>query len=328
MTEPEFTITCVATDRTRPLATGEVAVRGARLRFVFDEPESIFRTALNEARFPLTELSMSSHVVTTARSDANYVAVPVFLSRAFRHSAIFVRSDAGIASLADLKGAAIGLPEYQQTAANVGARHDERRRRRGVRRHLARRRARPPGSGEADRLDLPPDHPRPRSLRGGDARRHAARGATRRNRVAARPGERPARDTRIRRLYADPRIAEMAYYRDTGFFPIMHALAVRKDVAEAYPWLPASLFAAYTEAKRRVLEELAMSNVLRVSLPWIGHDHASAMHVTGGDLGPMASRATGRRSRAMTRYMSADGTASRKVDPEELFHPSTLALVQ
>jgi len=328
MTEPEFTITCVATDRTRPLATGEVAVRGARLRFVFDEPESIFRTALNEARFPLTELSMSSHVVTTARSDANYVAVPVFLSRAFRHSAIFVRSDAGIASLADLKGAAIGLPEYQQTAAMWvrGMMNDAGVAASDVTWHVGGLDR--PGSGERIALDLPPTI-RVHALCGEetlDAMLLAGRlDAIVSPRV---PASVLRGDTRIRRLYADPRIAEMAYYRDTGFFPIMHALAVRKDVAEAYPWLPASLFAAFTEAKRRVLEELAMSNVLRVSLPWIGHDHASAMHVTGGDPWPYGFARNRTEIEAMTRYMSADGTASRKVDPEELFHPSTLALVQ
>src|SRR5919199_1004099 len=117
MSKLTLTLACTASDRTRPLLDGRVAVAGVELRPLVGEPEDIFRRALRDRAFDVTELSMGSHIVTTARGDSPYVGVPVFLSRAFRHSAIYVRTDRGIRSAADLAGRTIGLPEYQQTAA-------------------------------------------------------------------------------------------------------------------------------------------------------------------------------------------------------------------
>jgi 4,5-dihydroxyphthalate decarboxylase len=133
-------------------------------------------------------------------------------------------------------------------------------------------------------------------------------------------------DPRIARLYPDLRAAEVAYYQKTGFFPIMHALALRKDIAKAHPWLPEALFKAFAKAKQLREQEMAMTNVLRVSLPWSGHDYADAMAMTKGNPWPYGFQRNLAELEAMTRYMHADGTASRKVAPEELFHPSTLQL--
>ena len=112
-----LTLACTATDRTRPLMEGRFKVPGADITFLPGEPEDIFRRALRDRAFDISELSMGSHIVTSARGDAPYIGVPVFLSRAFRHSAIYIRTDRGINGAADLAGREIGLPEYQQTAA-------------------------------------------------------------------------------------------------------------------------------------------------------------------------------------------------------------------
>jgi 4,5-dihydroxyphthalate decarboxylase len=112
-----LTLACVATDRTRPVLDGRAPVAGVDLVPLPGEPEDIFRRALRDRAFEVTELSMGSHIVTTARGDPPYVGVPVFLSRAFRHSAVVVRTDRGIRGPRDLEGRTVGLPEYQQTAA-------------------------------------------------------------------------------------------------------------------------------------------------------------------------------------------------------------------
>ncbi len=326
MSTPEFTVTCVATDRTRPLATGEVAVEGARLRLDFAEPEAIFREALNSASYGICEMSMASHIVTTARGDCRYIAIPVFLSRAFRHSAVFVRADSGFTTLADLKGARIGVPEYQQTAAMWV---------RGMMLYEGVRAAdvtwyvgglNEPGPGERIALSLPEEIVVHRLT--GDATLNAMLLDGRIDAIVSPrvPAGMSGPAPRLRRLYPDLRAAEIAYYRRTGFFPIMHALALRHDVAEANPWLPAALFRAFATAKQRRIEELAMTNVLRVSLPWISHCHAEAMEITGGDPWPYGFERNRAELEAMTTYMQSDGTAVRKVAPEELFHPSTLTL--
>lgn len=326
MNLPEFTVTCVATDRTRSLATGEVAVDGAVLRFRFGEPEAIFRAALNDATAEITELSMSSHIVTTARGDAKYVAMPVFLSRAFRHSAIFVRSDSGIAGLADLKGRRIGVPEYQQTAAMWvrGMMLGEGVKASDVSWFVGGLNA--PGVGERIALSLP-DEIDVRTLSGSDTLDRMLCDGRLDAIVSPRiPESFQRNDSRIRRLYPDLRAAELAYYRETGFFPIMHTLAVRKDVAAAYPALPVALFRAFSRAKRDRFDEMAMRNVLRVSLPWSAYDYADTLEITNGDPWPYGFERNRAELEAMTGFMVADGTAVRKVEPEELFHPSTLSL--
>lgn len=328
MSIPEFTVACVATDRTRSLATGEVPVEGARLRFAFGEPEAIFREALNDASYEVCELSMASHIVTTARGDARYVAIPVFLSRAFRHSAVFVRADGGIDTLAGLKGARIGVPEYQQTAGmwvrgmmlDAGVRASD------VTWHVGGLNA--PGPGERIALDLPAEisvHELAEGETLDDMLLEGRLDAIVSPRV---PRSVLAGDARVRRLFPDLRAAEIAYHRETGYFPIMHALAVRRDVADANPWLPAALFRAFSAAKQARIAEMAMTNVLRVSLPWIAHDLGATMELTGGDPWPYGFARNRGELEAMTKYMRADGTAVREVEPEELFHPSTLALAE
>ena len=116
MAKTKLSIACIPTDRSRPLFDGRVSMPDFELVHANIEPEEIFRVALNEKRFELSELSMGSHITTTARGDAAYIAIPVFLSRVFRHSAIYVRTDTGIKTAADLAGRTLGLPEYQQTA--------------------------------------------------------------------------------------------------------------------------------------------------------------------------------------------------------------------
>ena len=117
MTRLSLTLACTASDRTRPILDGRVSVSGVDFVMLPGEPEDIFRRALRDRAFDVSELSMGSHIVTTARGDSAYVGVPVFPSRAFRHSAVYVRTDRGISGPADLAGRTIGLPEYQQTAA-------------------------------------------------------------------------------------------------------------------------------------------------------------------------------------------------------------------
>ena len=99
-----LSLACAATDRSRPLFDGRVTVPGVEFTFLPGEPEDIFRRALRDKAFDVTELSMGSHIVTTARGDSDYIGVPVFPSRAFRHSGVYIRTDRGISSAADLAG--------------------------------------------------------------------------------------------------------------------------------------------------------------------------------------------------------------------------------
>ena len=325
MAKLKFTLACVQTDRSRPILDGRVQVEDCEIVPLNVEPEEIFRRALREKSFDITELSMGSHIVTTARGDAAYIGVPVFLSRVFRHSAIFIRTDRGIRTAADLAGRRIGLPEYQQTAGLWV---------RGILRDQygvdtskiawcigGQEKA---GLGERIAVDLPerfdvkpigPTDTLNALLAAGE--------------IDAIFSPRPPscylqKTAPVDRLFPNYREAEQAYFRETKFFPIMHTLTVRKDVAQEHPWLPLRLFEAFAKAKALSIAELKLNNVWRVSLPWVESFYNDVQAVMGPNIWPYGFNANRDEIAAMTRYAHADGLAARVVEPEELFHPSTL----
>jgi hypothetical protein len=130
----------------------------------------------------------------------------------------------------------------------------------------------------------------------------------------------------VERLWPDYRAEEERYFDATGFFPLMHCMAVRKDVAAAHPWLPAALFRAYAEAKALALAELAMINVLRVSLPWIAAEAATQAARFGGDPWPYGFWRNREEIAAMLRFAREDGLVAAPLAPEDLFDPTTLEL--
>jgi len=315
MSKLTLTLACTESDRTRALLDGRVTVPGVDLTVLPGEPEDIFRRALRDRAFEVTELSMGSHIVTTARGDSPYVGVPVFLSRAFRHSAIYIRTDRGIRTAADLAGRTIGLPEYQQTAA-LWVRGILREHYGVDTRGIAWR-----TGGERVAITLPEGFDV--QPLGRDLEAALAEGAIDAL-IAPRPPAGLGEGT-IARLYPDYRAEEMAWHRATGFFPIMHCLAVRKDVAERHPWLPVELHRALRRIKADSLADLQRVNVLRISLPWIAAAYEEQAAAMGGDPWPYGFARNRDEIAAMIRFAVADGLAARDIPPEALFHPSTLA---
>ena len=312
-TKLRITLACTLSDRTRPVLDGRVPIPGVEFIALPGEPEDIFRRALRDRAFDVTELSMGSHITTTARGDSPYIGVPVFLSRAFRHSAIYIRTDRGITRPEDLAGRTIALPEYQQTAAlwvRGILRETHGVDTRGIRWRIGAERI---AITLPEGFDVAPLGESPEQ-------------ALREGRVDAMISPRaPAPHPNIARLFPDYPAAEKAWFGRTGFFPIMHCLAVRRDVAEAHPWLPLVLFRAFAEARRLSLEELRLVNVLRVSLPWIAATMEEQERAMGGDVWPYGFAKNREEIAAMIRFARADGLAAREVTPEELFHPSVLA---
>ncbi len=316
MTKTTLSLACTLSDRTRPVLDGRVTVPGVEFLALPGEPEDIFRRALRDRAFEISELSMGSHIVTTARGDSPYVGVPVFLSRAFRHSAVYIRTDRGIRGAADLAGRTIGLPEYQQTAALWV---------RGILREhcgvdtkgIAWR-----TGGERVAITLP---------EGFDVKPlgENPEAALAEGRIDALIGPRPPacfldRSAPVDRLWPDYASEEKSWFKASGFFPIMHCLAVRKDVAAQHPWLPVELFRAFARARALSLAELSMVNVLRVSLPWIAAAAREQAEIMGGDPWPYGFARNRTEIAAMIRYAVADGLAAREIAPEDLFHPSVL----
>ena len=320
-----LTLACTTSDRTRPILDGRVTLPGVSLTVLPGEPEDIFRRALRDRAFDITELSMGSHIVTTARGDAPYIGVPVFPSRAFRHNAIFVRTDRGIRTAADLAGKRIGLPEYQQTAA-LWVRGIMREHYGVDTRAIAWRTGgmEEAGVGERVALSLPPELD-VRPIGAGET----LNGLLAAGELDAVIGPRPpscfaARSAPVDRLYPDYRAEEEAYFRATGFFPIMHCVALKRELAVEHPWLPLEIFRAFARARALAVADLSLVNVLRASLPWIAAEAEAQTRIMGGDPWPYGFRRNRDEVAAMIRYARTDGLATRDITPEELFHPSVL----
>ncbi|MGC8474889.1 MAG: ABC transporter substrate-binding protein [Acetobacteraceae bacterium] len=309
-------------DRIRPLVDREVGIDGVDPNFMLLEPEEIFFRAFRHGDFDLCELSLSSFTVRTARGDCPYVGLPVFPSRAFRHTAIYVRRDR-IARPEDLRGRRLGVPEYQLTA-NVWARgllEDDH----GVRpEEITWVRGGLEQAGRVEKIAFTP----PTGLRLETAPEDTtlaamlARGEID-GIIAPRAPSCFGRDPNVGWLFPDPVAAASAYFRRTGIFPIMHLLGLRRDLAERYPWLPMALVKAFTASKELAMARLRDPSACKVSLPFVEERLHEAHALMGQDYwsyGLAANRAT---LAAFLRRHHREGLSSRAVTPEELFHPAT-----
>ena len=327
MTRVPITIACGDYDRTRPIQDGRVAIEGCEVTYLRLPPEEILYRAVHYNEFEVSELSASSYLIQTATGESNYIAIPVFVSRVFRHSGIYIRTDRGIETPEDLKGRIVGIPEYQITLGlwvrgmlqdDHGVKPSDIRWRNGGQEE--------PGRVERTPLDLPDDVelesiPLDKTLSdmleaGEIDALFGARAPSCFRRGAPNVG----------RLYPDFRAVEQAYYRRTGLFPIMWLIGIRKDMVERYPWLPANVYRAFVEAKRIAMERLEAINALEVTLPWLCAEVAATKQVMGDDYWPYGIAENAKDIEAMTRYAYQQGLTDRLLAAEDLFAPSTFTI--
>lgn len=310
-------------DRTRALIDGAVPIDGVDLVAMTLGPEEIFFRAFRNAEFDICELSLSSFVVRTARGDCPYVGVPAFVSRAFRHTSIYVRTDR-VRAPGDLKGKRVGLPEYQLTA-NVWARallEDDF----GVKPadiHWLRGGIEEPGRIEKIRLDLPPDVRLDDIPEGTTLAAMLQSGA-----IDGMIGPRAPscyRDGKpnVGRLFPDSEAAAREYFARTGIFPIMHLVGVRRELAEAHPWLPAAVLKAFEQAKAAGLAELEDMSASKAMLPFAAEALEATQALMGRNFWPYGIAGNGPALQAFLRHHHLQGLSSRLLSVEELFHPST-----
>jgi 4,5-dihydroxyphthalate decarboxylase len=315
-------------DRTRPLADGSVAIDGVKARFLLLSPEEMFFRAFRHADFDVCELSLSSFTVRTARADNPYIGIPVFPSRAFRHTAIVVRRDRGIDSPQDLKGRRIGTPEYQLSAC-VWARgilQDEY----GVRPEdilWVRGGMEDPGRIEKLSLNLPPAVRLEAALPGRTLSELLAAGEIDGIIAPRLPACFADPQAHVGWLFKDTVQTASQYFQRTGIFPIMHVIGVRRTLAERHPWLPATLFKAFSAAKLQALQRLADTSATKVMLPFVEEQLVAARLLLGDDFWSYGFTAENRHVLdTFLGYHHAQGLSARRVAPEELFHPGALEI--
>ncbi|HEY6514313.1 MAG TPA: ABC transporter substrate-binding protein [Burkholderiaceae bacterium] len=310
-------------DRTRALLDGRVQIDGVNPVFMTLSPEETFFRAMRQQAFDISELSLSSYLVKASRGECPYVAVPVFLSRAFRHTSIWVRKDR-IRTPQDLKGKRVGVPEYQLTA-NVWARAILQDDHGVLPRDITwvRGGIDTPGRLEKIGLTLPADlrvedAPADRTisdlLDAGDIDGF----------IAPRPpGGAAAHNPQVRWLFDDPTAAATDWYHRTGIFPIMHVVGVRRALADKHPWLPVAVLKAFTQAKALALEALADTSATKVTLPFVEEQLKAARETLGEDYWSYGVAGNEATLRAFARHHHVQGLSAREMAVEELFHPTT-----
>jgi len=272
-----ISLACWDYDRTRAIAEGRIRPEGLTVDYLALPPEETFFRMARFREFDVSELSLSSYVVSRRSNDPPFVALPVFPSRSFRHSGIYVRRDGGIERPEELRGKRVGVAEYQLTA-NVWIR--------GI---LAEHHGLPvrdvtyvtggledPSRIEKIELELPESIRVERAPPGTTLAELLARGEL--DAIYS-----PRAPAGAARLFEDFPAVERAYYEATGIFPIMHVLAIRSELYEANRWMARSLVKAFTAARDEAIEALSEVAALKVSLPWAPAHAEDARRLMGDD---------------------------------------------
>jgi 4,5-dihydroxyphthalate decarboxylase len=325
MTRLNLSMACWDYDRIAPLQTGAVRAEGIDLNIQTLEVEETFFRMLRHQEFDVAEMSLSSYCVKLARPDCPFIAIPVFPSRFFRHSCIFVSTRSGIEKPADLIGKRIGVPEYQLTAPVWirGVLEDEY----GVDPTSVTYFTggeEQPGRHEKIKLDLPdafrvqpigPTQTLSRMLADGEIDAlHAPRA----------PSTFYSEPDRVRRLFPDFVQVEKAYFQKTGIFPIMHVIALRRDVYEQNRWIARALFKAFIAAQQICYDQLRVMASLKTMLPWQIAAVEETIATLGEDWWPYGVERNRHVLETFARYHHRQGLSERRLNIEEMFAPETL----
>lgn len=305
-------------DRTQALRTGDVIPEGVRLTYLASTPEDVFLRMMQHQEFDCSEMSLASYSIAHERGEPDFVAIPVFPSRSFRLSCIYVRADSPLRSLEELRGKRVGMPEFQMTAAVW---------QRGI---LAEHYGVPVESvtwvtGRPERLaiSLPPQI-RVEHYQGQGGLAGALQAGAIDALMAARMPEEYARGRGLRRLLADSRAEEAAYFRKTGLFPIMHTVVIKGALYREHPWLARSLYDAFVAAKARTLAAMYDTTALTVSLPWLTEEIEATRRLLGDDYWSYGFSANRDCVATLLRYLYEQGLTQSLQSPEALFAPTLL----
>ncbi len=321
----KLTLACWEYDRTRALQEGRVQVEGVDLTYLPLHVEETFWRMLRYQDFDVAELSMSSYLMSRDKGTPRFIAIPVFPSRFFRHSFIFINTNSGIEEPKDLIGRRMGVPEYQITAA-VWAR--------GILQHeygVAPEKmkwftggAEDPGRQEKLRPDLPknieiqwigPDRTLSSMLERGEIDALIC---------AHVPSPFVRRSPNVKRLFPNFREVEKDYYRRTKIFPIMHTVALREELYEKYPWVAQSLCKAFSEAKRVCEETMYKYSALKSMLAWSIAEMEEERETLGDDAWPYGLDTNRHVLETLVRYAHEQGLIKKRLDLDSLFAPNTL----
>jgi 4,5-dihydroxyphthalate decarboxylase len=309
-------------DHVTELMSGRVQVEGVDLTCLLTQIEEIFFRQFNYFDFDVSEVSMGKYCSLVSQGNSPLVAIPVFPSRVARHSSIYIRRDGSIKKPADLAGKRIGIPEWAQTASVYS---------RGLIAHQfgvdltsiqwIQAGVDQPGRLEKVKLKLPPGmkyEARPdKSLSGMLVSGEIDAALSAHPPVCFDQGH-----PNVARLFPDYLDVEMKYVKETGIYPIMHTIALKREIVERNPWVAANLFKAFDEARRRSVERALNGTSSTLPLPWAYELAKRMQDVVGKELMPYGVEQNRVTLDAFLQYAFEQGVLHRRLTPEELFPAS------
>jgi 4,5-dihydroxyphthalate decarboxylase len=311
-----LTFACWDYDRVKPLVDGRVSPEGIDLKYVCLKPEETFPLQIRESKFDVSEFSLSYFVYLRSHSDWPYMAIPVFPSRMFRHSYIFINTQAGIRQPADLAGKTIGVEAFYMSCGvwvrgllqhEYGLLPEQMR--------WVHSRAdifpwRPPANLSIQRV------PEGKSL---DNMLEA--GEVDALHLTYKPACYLKGAPNVVRLFPNYRQVEQDYYQQTRLYPIMHTVIVRREILQEHPWVAQSLVDAFEKAKVLCYRDMRIVTAYKYTLPWLMQEVEETEQVMGRDFWPYGLEKNRHTLETFFRYSFEQGLASRQISVEELFAP-------
>jgi 4,5-dihydroxyphthalate decarboxylase len=320
-----LSLACWNYDRTRGLLEGRIPVDGIDLTYLNLPVEETFFRMLRHHEFDVAEMSLSSYVMSCFAETPPFIAIPVFPSRFFRHSCIYVNRNSGIREPKDLIGKRVGTPEFQMTAGVW------------IRGTLSDEYQVPvtsvsyfnggeeqPGRSEKLKLDLPAEI-RLQSIP--ETKTLAAMldaGEIDALYTARMPSTFTPGSGSVRRLFENYPSVERDYYLKTKIFPIMHTVVIRRQVYENYPWVAQSLFKAFVLAQREVYQDLYQTAALKFMLPWLVRHVEDTRALMGQDFWSYGFTPNQHVLETFLRFSYEQGLSKRHLKPQDLFAKETL----
>jgi 4,5-dihydroxyphthalate decarboxylase len=321
----DVSLACWSYDRVQALVDDMVRPEGINLNMQILDVEETFFRMLRNREFDAAEMSLSSYCVTLSRAERPFVAIPVYPSRFFRHGCIFVSASSGITEPSQLAGRRVGVPEYQMTAPVWirGILQDEYGLDPASVTYVTGGEEQP-GREEKLKIDLPAKF-RVENI-GSEATLAQALAAGEIDALytARAPSTFYNRPDAVRRLFPNFVEVEKDYFRRTGIFPIMHVVAIRRELYERHRWVAQALMKAFVAAQQQVYRDLRVSASLKTMLPWQIAAVEETIATMGEEWWPYGLERNRPALETFLRYHHEQGLSRSELSIDDLFAPETL----
>ena len=322
-------------DRTKALIDGRVKIEGCDIHFqesgigdinthVFSGPQTL----------DVTEIGLHPFMLAYANDGfRDYSLLPIFPLRLFRHKSVFIRTDRGINKPQDLRGKKIATAGYSSTSLTwirgifeeeYGLKPED------IEWIISSKDSSAKDAGKVSKKEntFPEGVSVSMGPSGKDESDLLESGEVDALFHAGEPRAYIEGHPKVGRLFPDYRSIEREYFSKTGFFPIMHAVAIKKSLVKENPWLIDAVFKAYSQSKQKTYDYMAKAAWLRDSLPWFGQEFEETRALMGNNYYSYGIEPNRKTLEALFRYSHQQGLCNRKLTVEELFEPASIKLTE